>query len=41
MLRNFLGLVTEKPAFTMYRFKDQLIEATPRQIAGREVVCAV
>jgi GMP synthase (glutamine-hydrolysing) len=41
MLRNFLGLVDEKPAFTMDRFKDQLIEETQRQIAGREVVCAV
>ena len=41
LLRNFLGLVNEKPAFTMDRFKDQLIEETQRQIAGREVVCAV
>jgi GMP synthase (glutamine-hydrolysing) len=41
ILRNFLGLVDEKPAFTMDRFKDQLIEETQRQIAGREVVCAV
>ncbi len=41
ILRNFLALTAEKPGFTMDRFKDQLIDDTRRQIAGREVVCAV
>ena len=41
ILRNFLALSGEAPAFTMDRFKDQLIAETQRQIAGREVVCAV
>jgi len=41
ILRNFLELSGEAPAFTMDRFKDQLIEDTRREIAGRKVVCAV
>ena len=41
ILRNFLELSGEAPAFTMDRFKDQLIEDTRKTIAGRKVVCAV
>ncbi len=41
ILRNFLALTGEKPGFSMDRFKDQLIAETQREIAGREVVCAV
>ena len=41
ILRNFLELCGEAPAFTMDRFKEQLIAETRGQIAGRKVVCAV
>ena len=41
ILRNFLDLCGEAPAFTMDRFKEQLIAETREQIAGRRVVCAV
>ena len=41
ILRNFLELSGEAPAFTMDRFKELLIAETREQVARRKVVCAV
>jgi GMP synthase (glutamine-hydrolysing) len=41
ILRNFLALAGEKPGFSMEQLKDQLIDEARREVAGREVVCAV
>ncbi|NKB25312.1 MAG: glutamine-hydrolyzing GMP synthase [Kiritimatiellae bacterium] len=41
ILKNFLSLVKEKPAFSIATFKDELMASVRDSIGGKKVVCGV
>ncbi len=41
ILRNFLSLLPEPPAFSITSFKEEILSAIRAKVAGRHVVCGV